>query len=210
MSQHEYSVVEHSRTRIGMTIAFLATAVGGAITTGLAMLLVYLTDLGFSFPIVVLFPLTSTAIFGGLFFLFDKFVWNKNRLRRLIGVPDISGDWELSGQSFDTDNQPKYAWEGKVQITQSYERITVYLRTSQSSSESISAAIINKGRAGWLLIYSYSNQPKPGESDMSAHFGHCEILFSEDLRSAEGKYFNGGGRFSHGTLALSKEISDEV
>jgi hypothetical protein len=206
MSDHEYSVVGHSRSKVGMAIAFVSGAVAGGLTTAAGFAASYIEDQQIELPDIILWPLTGGVVFGILFLIFNKFVWRISRLRGIVGIPDISGTWKLIGQSFDTDNEPKYDWEGSVEITQSYEKITVFLRTSQSSFQSISAAIVNEGRAGFRLIYSYRNQPKPGEADMAAHIGHCELLFSATLASAEGHYFNGGGRFSHGNMALTKVI----
>ena len=83
----------------------------------------------------------------------------------------------------------------------------VWLRTSQSGSHSISAALVPEGRR-YRLIYSYRNQPKPGEPELQTHIGHCELLFEPDLQSAEGSYFNGGGRFTHGTMNLKRSVPD--
>jgi len=204
MSEHEYSVVGHSRSRVGMVIAFISGAVAGGLTTVAGFAASYLEDQQIELPEIILWPLTGGVVFAILFLIFNKFIWRISRLRNIIGIPDISGTWKLKGQSFGINNEPKYDWEGSVEITQSYEKITVFLKTPQSSSQSISAAIVSEGRPGFRLIYSYRNQPKPGESDMAAHIGHCELLFSSDLASAEGHYFNGGGRFTHGNMALTK------
>ncbi|UWS07073.1 Cap15 family cyclic dinucleotide receptor domain-containing protein [Phaeobacter inhibens] len=206
MSDHEYSVVGHSRSKIGMVIALFSGGVAGGITTLVGFAVSYLQSRQVELPEIILWPLTGSVVFGILFLLFNKFIWRISRLRGVIGIPDVSGSWALTGQSFDVENKPKYSWEGAIEITQCYEKITVYLKTSQSSSQSVSAAIVDEGRAGWRLIYSYRNQPKPGETDMNAHLGHCELLFSDDLSSAEGHYFNGGGRFTHGNMKLEKVL----
>ena len=61
---------------------------------------------------------------------------------------------------------------------------------------------------GFQLIYSYRNQPGPGEPELQSHLGHCELLFAPDLQCAEGHYFNGVGRFTHGTMTLKKGSSN--
>ena len=70
-----------------------------------------------------------------------------------------------------------------------------------------SAALVPEGRR-YRPIYSYRNQPKPGEPELQAHIGHCELLFETGLQSAEGNYFNGGGRFTHGTMNLKRDVPD--
>lgn len=203
MSAHEYSVVGHSRSKIGMYIAFASGLVAGVITTVAGLVMSYLQSIGWiSLPSIVVWPVTGGVVFGILFLIFDKVAWKWKRLHALVGVPDISGAWTVTGSSFDQNNSPKAKWNGRIEITQFYEKITVWLKTEQSESSSISAAIINEGRAGFRLIYSYRNQPRPGESDLQSHIGHCELLFNSDLDRAEGGYFNGGGRFTHGTMLL--------
>lgn len=206
MSEHEYSIVGHSRSRIGMYLAFVAGMLAGALTVGAGLLLTVARDTGyFDLPEIVFWPVTGAAVFGAMFFVFDRFGWRWRGIRSAVGVPDISGDWDLEGISYDQEHQPKWQWSGKIEITQKYEKIFVWLRTSQSGSHSISAALVPEGRR-YRLIYSYCNQPKPGEPDLQTHIGHCELLFEPDLQSAEGNYFNGGGRFTHGTMNLKRSV----
>jgi hypothetical protein len=202
MSEHEYSVVGHSRSKVGMSIAFVAGLIAGALTTLAGILLTVAREAGyFSVPDILLWPITGTAVFGVLFLAFDKFGWRLWGLRSAVGIPHIAGRWSLEGASFDQNQKPQYRWSGEVEITQRYEKIFVCLRTDQSRSHSISAAMVPEG-SQYRLIYSYRNQPKPGEPELQAHIGHCELLFERDLRSAEGSYFNGGGRFTHGRMKL--------
>ncbi len=203
MSDHEYSVVGHSRSKIGMYIAFVSGVVAGTITTFAGLVATFLQS-WVTVPKFIMWPVTGGVVFGVLFLLFNKHVWRMAKLRGIIGVPDISGSWEVSGQTYDTHQQPTHSWNGKIEITQCYEKITVFLQTSKSSSQSVSAAIVDEGRAGWRLLYSYRNNPLPGEAELTAHLGHCDLLFSNNLQEAEGHYFNGGGRFTHGILRVKK------
>ena len=208
MSEHEYSIVGHSRSRIGMYLAFAAGMLAGALTVGAGLFLTIARDAGyFDLPEILLWPVTGAAVFGAMFFVFDRFGWRWWGIRSAVGVPDLSGDWDLEGISYDQDLQPKWQWSGKIEITQKYEKIFVWLRTPQSGSQSISAALVPEGRR-YRLIYSYRNQPKPGEPELQTHIGHCELLFEPDLQSAEGSYFNGGGRFTHGTMNLKRSVPD--
>lgn len=208
MSEHEYSVVGHSRSRIGMYLAFTAGMVAGALTVGAGLLLTMARDAQvFDVPEVVFWPVTGAAVFGAMFFIFDRFGWRWRGIRSAVGIPDVSGTWALDGISYDQEHQPKWRWSGEIEITQKYEKIFVWLRTHQSASHSISAALIPEGRR-YRLIYSYRNQPKPGEPELQTHLGHCELLFEPDLNTAEGSYFNGGGRFTHGTMNLTRSVKN--
>ena len=209
MAGHEYSVVGHSRSRIGSYIAFVAGAVAGGLTTLAGFVISFLDEIGYlNMPALLLWPLTGGAVFATLFVLFDRFIWRWPRFRGFVGVPDIAGGWALEGQTYDQNNNPTYQWSGKITITQGYEKITVHLKTAQSESKSISAAIVNEGDHGYRLIYSYRNEPKPGERELKTHIGHCELLFGPDGRTAEGIYFNGLGRITSGRMKLNREVNN--
>lgn len=205
MRDHEYSVVGHSRSKVGLYVALVSGAIASGLTLAVGYIALYLESTGrFEVPELILWPFTATAIFGLLFAIFDKFAWRLIGLKALVGVPDISGRWELTGQSYDVDQNPTYPWVGTIDITQKYERISIHLRTKSSESHSVSAALVPEGRVGFRLIYAYRNEPKPGEKELNSHIGHCELLFDASLDHAEGSYFNSGGRFSHGSMKLGR------
>lgn len=206
MAAHEYSVVGHNRSKIGMIISVISGIVAGAVTAVAGFVSVFLSDMGFTIPEIIMWPITGAVVFGILFLLFDNVFWKHIRLRGIVGVPDISGTWMIEGKSFNLNTDDEYPWTGTIEITQCYEKITLFLKTKLSSAHSITAAIINEGNAGYKLIYSYRNQPKPGEVELQSHLGHCEILFAPNCATAEGQYFNGLGRATHGTMKLTKEI----
>lgn len=204
MSDHEYSVVGHSRSKIGMAIAFLAGGISGGLTTLAGLVATYLANRQVELPDVILWPVTGGIVFSLLFMLFNKFIWRLARLRGLVGIPNFEGRWEVDGRSYDPENNPQYVWSGFIEITQCYEKITVHLQTKLSSSKSVAAAVVNEGRMGYRLIYSYENKPDAGEKELTPHLGHCDLLFAKDLTSARGNYFNGGGRFTHGKMELKR------
>ena len=78
------------------------------------------------------------------------------------------------------------------------------MKTSQSGSNSISAALVWDDIDGYVLLYHYQNDPKLGETELRAHRGFAEITFHKDLRSGEGEYFNGHGRNTFGRMRLTK------
>ncbi|SCM68742.1 hypothetical protein [Donghicola eburneus] len=208
MAWHEYSVVGHSRAKIGMFIAFASGALAGFLTLLLGFLITKLVAFNLDVPKVVLWPLTGSAIFGCLFILFDKFLWKSGKLKYLIGVPDISGEWTVVGESYQTSGKKNKIWDAKLIITQSYEKITVHLATGTSSSQSISAAIIDEGGAGVRLIYSYENNPEVGNEELKKHIGYCNILFGKTLQNGKGQYFNGHGRYTHGNITITREANN--
>jgi hypothetical protein len=103
----------------------------------------------------------------------------------------------------DAEGNTVYDWQATVSIMQSWEKIAVRMKTEQSSSTSMVAALINEGSQGYRLIYRYTNEPKAGEP-LNAHVGFCDLRFNRDLTEAEGDYFN-KGRWTFGQMRLTKE-----
>jgi len=205
-AEHEYAVIGHSRSRIGFILALIAGSIAGLAAEIARRVLVSLATAGdASTPQLILWPVTGAAVFGVVFLLFDRIAWRVYGVAPLIGVPNIGGEWSVQGKSFDTAGQPKSDWQACMIITQHYEKIHIHLKTTQSASQSITAAIIPEGNAGYRLIYSYRNDVKPGEGDMQSHIGHCSLLFCKNLDEASGDYFTSGGRQSIGTMELKKD-----
>lgn len=202
---HEYSIVGHRRVTIAMYVAFISGAAASSLTF-LAVLLIktftkleWIGDTDF-----IVWPITGGVLFGILFWLFDQSVWKYKFLQKVVGIPRLAGDWDVEGQSFDEKEQPTFSWSGTISITQRYEKLIVKLKTETSNSNSISAALVPEGDV-FRLIYSYRNEPRPGEPELKSHLGHCELTFDRDVLSADGAYFNGFGRGTHGTMHLRRK-----
>ena len=114
----------------------------------------------------------------------------------------MSGDWICKGQTLNPDGTPSYDWDGTITIIQSWDKLRVRLKTTQSGSNSITAALIWDEADGYRLLYNYRNDPKIGEADLKSHLGFAELTFDKDRTSADGEYFNGHGRFTFGTMHL--------
>ncbi len=126
-----------------------------------------------------------------------------------INVPDLSGKWRVSGKTLDGDKNATYEWSGIITITQTWEKIKVLLQTSQSSSFSISAALVREPGAGFRLSYPYMNEPKADQVELRNHVGFADFLFAPNLASAEGDYFNNKGKTTQGVMRLERlEKSD--
>lgn len=202
---HEYSVIGHKRTRIAFWLAFLSGGIAGGLSVLAGLGVEHLKAVGaHNIPDLILWPVTGSAVFGIIFLIFDAVFWKIPIVSRIVGVPNVSGSWDVEGQSYDATEEPTFAWQARIEITQKYQKISIHLRTGSSESHSVTAAVIPEGRAGYRLIYSYRNAPKPGEPELNPHMGHCELSFSTNLETAEGHYFNSGGRFTHGTMKLKR------
>jgi hypothetical protein len=208
MTEHEYTVLGGpNRAAIGRALSMIAAA-AASVLVALALAAIDLARaLGLSHmvPQVILWPVTAGVLYGGLYWLFDRHVWKLPRLTKLLHVPDLSGAWVCRGKTLKPDGSVDRAWTADVVIVQSWDRLRVRLKTSQSTSHSIAAALVFDQADGYRLLYNYRNEPRIGQPDLAGHRGSAELLFYPDLKSATGEYFNGHGRYTFGTLQLERK-----
>lgn len=207
MADHDYSLHGGlNRAKVGRYLTIVATSVSG----GAVFLLLSSVDLAkrygldINLPPTVLSLVGATMVFAILYQLLNRYVWRWPGMRRALKVPDLTGEWTCAGESLDQDGNLKHKWRGSVTIFQRWDKIRVRLKTSQSASNSIAAALICDDAEGFQLLYNYRNDPKIGDVELRSHLGSCMLLFAKDLRSAEGEYFNGHGRFTFGRMTLAR------
>ncbi|MEA9949520.1 hypothetical protein VDG65_12145 [Xanthomonas campestris pv. raphani] len=208
--EHEYSVLGgFNRAQIGRYLTLASLGIAAAVASGAGLVVQALPKVGINAPAVLMWPLTAGFFYIALYWLFEVRLWKLPRFSRLLKVPDLSGIWVCEGQQINIDATPGYVWIAELTIVQSWDKLRVMLRTSQSSSNSISAAMVYDKAGGYRLLYSYKNEPRIGEPELAAHRGSAEITFSKDLNSAEGEYFNGYGRYTFGRMTLTRKIAHE-
>lgn len=207
MLEHEYTMLGGvSRARVGRYLSLIAASVSACVV----FVLLWMVDIakGFGIPAnltpSVLSLVGAGAVFGLLYWILDRHAWRWSVIGGLLKVPNLSGDWICNGQTINPDKSPSYCWDAKITIVQSWDRIRVRLKTSQSGSNSNSAALICDEADGFRLIYSYRNDPRIEETELTSHQGFAEILFDKNLQRGEGEYFNGRGRYTFGTMALRR------
>lgn len=204
---HEYAVIGHSRALIGRHLGTFAAALasGAILAFGGLIGLAEKVGIPLDIPPIIFWPLTAGAIFPTVHWAFNRYVWKWSRVVSWIKIPDLNGEWVCNGTTLDSDMNEKYRWQGAVVITQTWEKIWVSLRTDTSSSHSASAALIHEPDGCFRLMYNYRNDPKIGEKEMGSHVGFAEFLFSKDLATAEGDYFNNKGRYTFGKINLTRK-----
>lgn len=206
MLEHEYSAIGgFNRAHIGRLLGMVAAGIAAGVSVAVAWALQKAKAVGLAVPDVVQLPLTGTVIFLALYFYFNSSFWKLKKVSAWLKVPDLSGEWLCNGQTINPDKTPGPIWNGVVTIRQSWDKIRVSLKTAQSTSDSISASVVHDASHGFRLMYSYRNQPGIGQ-DMQAHFGYATFTFDSSLREADGEYFNGNGRYTFGTMKLSRKV----
>jgi hypothetical protein len=207
MSDHDYSLHGgFNRAKVGRYLTLIATSVSGVIV----FLLLSTVDLAKRYGLNVNIPPTVLSLVGAgmvftaLYWIFNRYAWRWPYMGKALKVSDLTGEWACTGQSINQDGTPGYHWQGTVAIFQNWDKIRIRLKTQQSGSDSVAAALICDDAEGCRLLYNYRNDPKIGEVDLKSHLGSCMLLFAKDLQSAEGEYFNGHGRYTFGTLKLTR------
>lgn len=206
--EHEYALLGgRNRAAIGRYLGMLAAAV----SSGIVFLLLTAIDIAKRFGIPANLPPSllslagAGAIYSALYFLFNRHFWKLPALSAALRLPDLSGSWACEGTSLNADRTVAHEWHGEITIVQRWDRIRVRLKTTQSGSNSITAALAYDEADGYRLLYSYRNDPRIGEAELTSHRGVADLLFAKNKRSAEGEYFNGLGRFTFGTMRLTKK-----
>ena len=205
--EHEYSVLGGvSRARVGRCLSLMAASASAAIVFVLLWSVDLAKELGIpaNLPPTVLSLLGAGTVFGALYWLLDRHAWRWDLIGRFLKVPDLSGEWECHGQTINPDGTPSYTWHATITIIQTWDKLRIRLKTQQSGSNSNTAALICDEADGYRLFYSYKNEPKIGEVALNSHRGFADIVFSKDLRTGTGEYFNGHGRYTFGTMTLRR------
>jgi hypothetical protein len=206
---HEYAVLGGlNRARIGHTIGVISAIVSSLVVAGVLALVHIAQRLGWGqeIPSLILWPIGAGTIYAVLYWLFDRHIWKWPRLAGLLRVPNLAGKWRCIGQTVNPDKTPGWTWRGEVTIAQSWDRIRVRLSTEQSGSNSVSASLAYDEAAGFRLMYNYRNDPNIDEPELQSHSGFAELIFSPDLATASGEYFNGHGRYTFGTMQWVREV----
>lgn len=204
--EHEYALIGgFNRSHVGRWLGGAAAAISAAVVFVVlsAVDLAKAWGWNVNVPPTLLSLLGAGAVYGILYWLFDRFAWRIAPLGRFLKVPNLAGQWVCEGQPLESDVAKP--WKGRMTIIQSWDKLRIHLDTGQSSSDSIAAALQHDAAAGYRLMYHYRNQPRANERELSHHHGFAELTFAPGEQSATGDYFNGRGRNTFGMLTLKRK-----
>ena len=196
---HDYAVFGHDRAAIGRWLGFIAIALSG----GIAQLLAWANNLT-GIDAFTKATITTGIVYFALHWIFNKWLW---RLP-FFEIPNLNGTWSLQGKTLDENGATKFDWNGAIGIEQNWKSISLHLKTSNSQSDSYTATISKRHgpTGGWLVSYSYRNEPEVEQShELSSHKGFCEIEINNNLAIGKASYFNSKGRRTFGTMDLIKD-----
>jgi hypothetical protein len=150
--------------------------------------------------------ISSIAVFSILYFAFDRYLWRLQILRRFLLIPDLNGEWEVTARTVGKRGEcVDWPWTGTITVAQSWSKICIALKTSQSASTSIAASLYREPPHGYRLIYHYDNKPNADQQEIHRHCGLCDILFDDGASEGSGQYFTDKDRLTAGRMALKKK-----
>lgn len=205
--EHEYSVMGGTnRVHIGRMLTIVASTISSALVLLLLTVFDVAKEIGLNanVPPVVLSLVGAASVFGLLYTTLNKWAWRWPGANLALKVPNISGTWDCKGETLGDAGEVVYQWKGEIRIVQTWDKLRIRMRTKESGSNSIAAALAHDSIDGIVLLYHYRNDPKLGSSGLVAHTGCSVMTIHEDGMSASGEYFNGLGRKTCGTMEWKK------
>ena len=135
------------------------------------------------------------AVYGIIFFLFDKYGW-KWKIFRDFGVvwfPNLSGRWTGKQISSYLKDDKGVEVKGSIEIRQTFSKISVNAYYEKSDSYSATANF-SKLNGEVYLYYSYDNDPSTlKQGTMQRHKGTAKIKKLPKENAFKGFYWNSIG-----------------
>jgi len=200
---HEYTVIGHPRQKVIFFVAILSIVIANFISDDVYIWLKQY------FNITITFAISSSSIFTIIYILFNQWIWRWRIFETIFHFPNLEGCWDCKGLSNNITLNKQFEWEGTVTIKQSWDKILISLKTKTSTSQSISVTggIKYLAGMGYKVSYHYENTPGASEAELTKHEGFCILTFSDDIKVADGCYFNNiKDRQSYGQMLLTRRI----
>lgn len=198
---HDYAIFGHDRAAIGRWLGVFAILISGGISQ------VFI--ISYSWTGLEAFSKATVAtgvVYFILHWIYNQWVWKLPFFK----IPNLAGQWNVKGKTLNEDGSPKYDWDAIIAIEQTWKDIVICLKTSQSQSFSQTATLEKQhGFGGWLLSYSYKNEPRTEQShELNAHKGYCQIVIDKAIEVGDASYFNNNGRKTFGIMNLERIQND--
>src|SRR6185437_11634158 len=145
MLDHEYALLGGmNRAKVGRYLAVVAAAVSAAIVFALLSIVDLVKSFGLPVSLTpsVMSLVGAGAVFGVLYWVFNRYAWRWPLMSLAVKVPNLSGAWQCSGKTYNAEGAVEYEWSGTVTIYQRWDKIRVKLKTDKSGSDSIAAALV--------------------------------------------------------------------
>lgn len=203
---HSYSLDTEVRRLTYVAIAAVALGIPAAFESVRTLL---------GLPPNIGFPITFGAMYGLLQIGFDRWGW-KLRIGkwwplRLLGVPNLNGDWLATGTSsyVHPETGEAHEYQMDVRIRQTFSKMEIFTNNPNkdgSTSRSTMAALCTQHAVG-SFRYAFENTPRNmANPELQRHSGLVELRV-EDENHMSGDYFSGKFRLRFGELRLERKQS---
>lgn len=189
---HNYSINTNERRNILFCLAIVSMIISN-----------YLPNLPFLQYDWLTTP-KAFAVYGVLYFLFNKWLWIFLSKIKVLSTPYLNGDWESKiDSSFDFKQEPIVS---SLEIRQTWTKISFDLTTHLSNSESCDASIDIQPDGRFKITYNYINTPKSiAPESMTTHTGTTHLTVSKDKNSFTGFYYTSRDRKNFGDIYFKRK-----
>jgi hypothetical protein len=150
------------------------------------------------------FPVSFSALFGALYFIFDRWLWKY--FSWLTSIPNLAGEWVAEGKSsyIDPITNKNVVFNMAITIRQNFSKIEIFTETKESTSRSTMAGFFSQ-HAIPIFRYSFENTPKNmANQELQRHPGLIELRIQPD-GVLVGDYFSGKHRLRYGELEVKRK-----
>lgn len=159
--------------------------------------------------------ISAFAVYGFLFWLFDKFIWKIGIVEKWTGIMNFSGEWKglLISSYRNPDTGKNAEIDMVVTIKQTWTKISVHCEftnaiTGEQSRSSSEIACVNPEYDGAtsLLTFTYRNRSHQAGMAGQDHRGTNDLFLQHYKRnSLNGDYYNRRGDSANfGNITLSR------
>ena len=204
---HPYSSDARRRNILWM-LAVLSVVVHEWVGAPLRSEVEFLAD-GVGIPPILIWTVTRLlsplGVFAILHLMFDRLFWRILSYLRVgvVRAPNLNGKWRGYLKSSHDEFQKQHRIE--VQISQTWSKISIRLKTSKSASVSHAASFILRDNLQPRLVYTYQNDPKyHSVGPLQIHKGTAEFVVKSQSRLTGNYYTDPGREGNYGTIELQK------
>lgn len=138
------------------------------------------------------------AVYGLIYFLFDKYLWTWPifRYTGIVWFPNLNGRWKgTQRSSYKNASGQNVVVDGRIEITQSFSKICVRGYYAKSESESVSGSFAECNDHVYLF-YTYDNDPSSLKTGtMQRHKGSGKVNLLPTEMRVRGCYWNSIGNY---------------
>lgn len=215
---HQYSIDTNNRSRVVYALVVVSILVSIALDSYISAFFVWIekavNSIVWLSELIRIMRTTGVLpdiigvpfLYWLLSFLFENYLWKKRIFQRLLGVPNLNGEWLGKLHSSFDDKE----YEMNLYIKQTWTKIQCTAFFEHSRSYSNIAAVYSKGPEGKTLFFGFHNQSDELDSGIQQYDGYNVLSLKGN--ALKGKYCNDrpnprktvkGG--NTGTIVLTKK-----